>query len=422
MRRTARRGRFANAFHRYALTPEVPPNRRGPLGAGIVIAGAGLLVLLSMMVIIPPFTMALFPLAVGASEMSPFLVLLDLLWCIPANRLLRGRTRLRWTTIVLLVASACVAVRPLTQFETVASLASAQLGTESAPPRFSLLTALRGLPASAEVVERTIPYAAPDGSSLSMRLYALRSKEVRPAVVVIYGGAWRGGDATQSENVSRALATRGFAVAAIDYRHAPRAHFPAQADDVNRSLTLLRDSAAAWGLDPERMAVLGRSSGGHLAELSAYRQPVVPLRAVIAMYAPHDLVEGYRNLPRPDPIGVRGVLKDFIGGTPDDRLDRYRAASPSSYVARGLPPTLLIFGGRDHIVKPEFNREAAAALRMARVPVMSVEVPWAEHGFDMAPAGLGSQLAFAVIVDFLQRELSRQPCQDDRTLCRSRHR
>ena len=404
------------------MPPEVPPKQRGSLGAGIAIAGAGLLVLPSMMVIIPPFTMALFPIAVGASEMSPFLVLMDLLWCIPANRLLRGRTRLRWTTIVLLVASACVAVRPLTQFETVASLASAQLGTESAPPQFSLLTALRGLPARADVVERTIPYAASDGSSLSMRLYTLSGKTTRPVVVVIYGGAWRSGDATQSENVSRALATRGFAVAAIDYRHAPRAHFPTQTDDVNLSLTLLRDSAAAWGLDPGRMAVLGRSSGGHLAELAAYRRPAIPLRAVIAMYAPHDLVEGYSNLPRPDPIGVRSVLRDFIGGTPDDRLSAYREASPSSYVAHGLPPTLLIFGGRDDIVKPEFNREAAAALRAARVPVVSVEVPWAEHGFDMAAAGLGSQLAFAVIVDFLQRELTKPPCQDERSLCFSRHR
>jgi acetyl esterase/lipase len=238
-----------------------------------------------------------------------------------------------------------------------------------------------------------------------MRLYALRDKAVRPVVVVIYGGAWRGGDPTQGENVSKALASRGFAVAAIDYRHAPRAPFPAQLDDVNLSLGMLRDSAAAWGLDAERMALLGRSSGGHLAELSAYSPTRYPLKAVVALYAPYDLVEGYRDLPRPDPIDVRHVLRGFIGGTPDERLRAYRAASPSSYVMPGLPPTLLIFGGHDHLVKPEFNRAAAAALRAARVPVVSVEVPWAEHGFDMGPAGLGSQLAFGVIVEFLEREL-----------------
>jgi acetyl esterase/lipase len=389
-------------------SPEVPPKPRGSLGAGIAIVVAAVLVLLSMMVIVPPFTMVLLALAIGASELSPFLVLLDLLWCLPANRLLRGHDHLRWTTIALLVVSACVAVRPLTQFGTVAATASAQLGTDDAPPRFSLLTAVRGLPTSPDVVERTIPYSASDETHLSLRLYSPSNKAVRPVVVVLYGGAWRGGNPTQSENVSRALAARGFAVAAIDYRHAPRAHFPAQVDDVNHSLSMLRDSAAAWGLDVARMAVLGRSSGGHLAELSAYAPAGIQPRAVVAIYAPYNLVEGYRNLPSPDPIGVRSVLSGFIGGTPDDHLSAYRQASPSSYVARGLPPTLLIFGGRDHIVKPEFNREAAAALRAAHVPVVSVEVPWAEHGFDMVPAGLGSQLAFTVIVDFLERELKRK--------------
>lgn len=389
-------------------SPEVPPKERISTGAWLAVVVAGVLVALSLMVVIPPFTMALLPLAIGSAEMSPFLVLLDLAWGLPVNRLLRGHSRLRWTFIVLLVASACVAVRPLTEFNRVAAAASAQIGNDAGPARFSLLTALRGLPTSADVVERSTHYAAPDGTRLTMRLYALRDRVVRPVVIVIYGGAWRGGDASQSENVSKALASRGFAVAAIDYRHAPRAQFPSQLDDVNLSIGRLRDSAAAWDLDIERMAVLGRSSGGHLAELAAYAPNRYPLKAVVAIYAPHDLVRGYMDLPSPDPIGVRSVLRGFIGGTPDDRLRAYRAASPSSFVMPGLPPTLLIFGGRDHIVKPEFNRGAAAALRAARVPVVSVEIPWAEHGFDMAPAGLGSQLAFGVIAEFLDRELKRK--------------
>lgn len=391
-------------------SPEIRPKQRASLGVGVAVAVAvaAMLVLLSLMVVIPPFTMALFPLVIGATEMSPFLVLLDLLWCLPANRLLRGRSGLRWTTIALLVISACIAVWPLTQFSSVAQAASAQIGTDASPPSFSLLTALRGLPTSSGVVERTVPYVAPDGTRLSMRLYSLGVEMMRPVVVVIYGGAWRGGTPAQSENVSRALASRGYFVAAIDYRHAPRAHYPSQMDDVNLSIAMLRDSAAAWSLDLDRMAVLGRSSGGHLAELSAFGPARFPMRAVVAIYAPHDLIEGYRDLPSPDPIGVRSVLKGFIGGTPDDRQRMYLEASPSSYVHTGLPPTLLVFGGRDHVVKPEFNREAAASLRKARVPVVSVEVPWAEHGFDMAPAGLGSQLAFTVIADFLDRELKKR--------------
>ena len=129
------------------------------------------------------------------------------------------------------------------------------------------------------------------------------------------------------------------------------------------------------------------------------------MRAVVALYAPYDLEQGYRDLPTPDPIDVRGALRGFIGGTPSDQAGRYRAASPASFVRAGVPPTLLMYGGSDHVVKPDFNRQAAAALRAARVQVVQVELPWAEHGFDMAPGGVGAQLAYGTITDFLSREL-----------------
>ena len=386
-------------------SPEASPKRRRPIAAAVGLSISALLILLSAMVWIPTYTMWMFPLTVGSSEMSPLLVILDLVWCIVVNRLLAGYGVARGVTMALLVLAGLAAVRPLTQYTTVAAAAAEQMGTEAMPPRFSLVAAVRGLPTSADVVERTIAYAADDGTPLSMRLYAQGGAQQRPLVVVIYGGAWRNGSATQCENVSRALASRGYAVAAIDYRHAPRFQYPTQLVDVRRSLALLRDSASAWKLDTARIALLGRSAGGHLAELAAYAPGDVPVQAVIALYAPHDLVQGYRDLPSPDPIDVREVLRGFLGGTPEEQATRYHDGSPSTHVRRGLPPTLLIFGGRDRIVKPSFNRGAASRLRAANVPVVSVELPWAEHGFDMAPSGLGAQLAFNVILDFLAREL-----------------
>jgi acetyl esterase/lipase len=390
-------------------SPETPHTTGKRIAIVITVIVAVALALLSLMVVVPPYTMSLFIIAVGATEYSPFLAILDLLWCLPANRLLRGNGRLRAAMLVMLVVAAIIAVRPLTQFTHVAATASAQLGTEAGTPRFSLITAVRGLPTSANVVARTFYYAAPDLQRLSLRLYSQTPVANRPTVVVIYGGAWRNGSPSQCENVSRALASNGFTVVAIDYRHVPLSRFPAQIDDVNHALLILRDSSDAWGIDLNRVAILGRSSGGHLAELAAFSPNEFHIKAVVALYAPYDLAEGYADLPSPDPIGVRYVLSGFLNGTPEQQPRRYLAASPSTLVRPGLPPTLLVFGTRDHIVKAAFNREAAAALRAAHVPVVSVEIPWAEHGFDMATAGLGAQLAFSVIVDFLDRELKKDP-------------
>ncbi|MDQ2667251.1 MAG: alpha/beta hydrolase [Gemmatimonadota bacterium] len=392
--------------------PAPPTSAARQLGRLATLVVAAVLVLLSAMVLVPPFNMTLFPLAVGASEYSPLLVIADLLWCLPVNRILRPRRGLRYATLAALFLSACVAVRPLTQYTRVATAASEQLGTEAAPPRFSLMAAVAGLPTNADVTQRTIGYAAADGERLTMRLYAMPGHTAHPTVVVLYGGAWRTGSADQADNVSRALASEGYTIAALDYRHAPASQYPAQSDDVNRGMALLQDSAGAWGIDLTRVAILGRSSGGHLAELAAFVPHGFPFRALIAIYAPYDLVEGFNNLPSPNPIGVREVLTSFMGGTPEQRLVQYRAASPSAYVRAGLPPTLLLFGGRDHIVKPEFNRQDAQALRAAHVPVIAVELPWAEHGFDLAPAGLGGQLAFNVMSDFLALQL--KPVASDR--------
>ena len=386
--------------------PDTAPASGRSIATISILAVAGVLVALSLMVVVPPYSFTLFRLGDGAIEYSPILLLLDLVWCLPVNRVLRGRRTLRFATLALLIASACVAVRPLTQFTRASATASAQLGTEVSQSRFSLVAVVSGLPTNSAVQERSISYTAPDGQPLTLNLYALPPRQPRPTVVVLYGGAWSGGTPTQAANVSRALASRGYTVAAIDYRHAPASRFPAQIDDVNRALAMLRDSSGSWDIDPRRMAILGRSSGGHLAELAAFTPNDFGLKAVIALYAPFDLSAGYVDLPSPDPLDVRLALRSLLGGTPSEQPGRYRAASPSELIRPGLPPTLLLFGGRDHIVKPVFNRQAASALRAARVPVISVELPWAEHGFDIVPTGLGAQLAFNVITEFLDRELT----------------
>ncbi len=364
------------------------------------------LVALSAFVVVPPWSAGTLTLAVAASELSPLLALLDLFVLPLVWRLLRAHHSARGVLSILLVAGACVALWPVARFAGAARSAAAQLGLEHSPPRFSLVAAVRGLGPSPDVVEHVVAYRAADGSPLAMHLYARPSVLPRPTVVVIYGGAWRSGDPTQARNVSRVLAQRGFAVAAIDYRHAPETRFPGQLDDVRGALALLRDSASAWRIDTARVALLGRSSGGQLAELAAYTPGPLHIRAVVSLYAPFDLVKGYVDLPRPDPIGVQEVLRNYLGGTPAEQAAHYRDASPVSHIRPGLPPTLLLYGARDHVVKADFNRSAARALRAAGVPVIAVELPWAEHGFDLAPAGLGAQLAYRVISSFLERELA----------------
>lgn len=374
-----------------------------------VLLFAVVLIALSAMTMVPPWSMTALVPAVAARELSPLVVLLDVGLAVIAARVLRARGA-RTIVVVLLLFGAVAAARPMLELPGVVDRAAAQLAVLARAPRlqdavseFGIGDALRAIPSPATIEERTVSYRAVDGSPLTLRLFREPRRTMRPAIVVIYGGAWRSGDASQAKDASRGYVVRGYTTVAVDYRHAPAHPYPAALDDVRRSLALVRDSATAWGIDTSRMALLGRSAGGHLAELAAYSPGGARVAAVVAIYAPHDLVQGYRDVPSPDPIDSRAVLRGFLHGTPDSDLARYREASPSSWVRAGVPPTLLVFGGDDHLVQPSFNRGAARSLHAAGVPVVAVELPWAEHGFDLVPGGIGGRITFNATTAFLDR-------------------
>jgi acetyl esterase/lipase len=140
--------------------------------------------------------------------------------------------------------------------------------------------------------------------------------------------------------------------------------------------------------------------------LAAYAPNAPPIRAVVNYYGPVDLTAGYAEPPRPDPIDTRAVLEAFLGGTPAQLADRYRQASPYQFVTRSnLPPTLLIYGSRDHIVQAKFGRALAERLRSLKVPTVMIEIPWSEHVFDAVFRGLGNQIALEYSDRFLAATL-----------------
>jgi acetyl esterase/lipase len=264
-----------------------------------------------------------------------------------------------------------------------------------------LFTGIR--PGSVRVV-RGVPVAAVDGQSLTVDVYVPPSNGIRPTVVQIYGGAWQRGSPGDNANIARELAARGFAVFAIDYRHAPRWRWPAQLADVRLALRWVREHAAAYGADSSRIALFGRSAGAQLSMLAAYEPGASEVRAVVNYYGPVDLVDGYRHPPTPDPLDVRAVEVALFGGPPEQFPDAYRSASPIAYIAlrRGrLPPTLSVYGGRDHVVLPRYGRQLHERLTAAGATSVLLEIPWAEHAFDALPSGPSAQLALYYTERFL---------------------
>ena len=162
---------------------------------------------------------------------------------------------------------------------------------------------------------------------------------------------------------------------AITYWFAPRYPFPAQIEDVRSALEFIRQNAAKYEIDGNRMAIMGRSAGAHLAMLAAYSANAPSFRAVVNYYDPADLTKGCFDPPNPDPIDSMKTLKAFLGGTPDELPTLYQAASPIHFVRSNLPPTLLIYGGRDHIVQAKFGQFLSEQLQASGNRTTFLEIP-----------------------------------------------
>jgi dipeptidyl aminopeptidase/acylaminoacyl peptidase len=95
------------------------------------------------------------------------------------------------------------------------------------------------------------------------------------------------------------------------------------------------------------------------------------------------------------------MLAEFLGADVSAAPTRYAQASPLSYAERAVPPTLLVHGARDTMVPVEQGRRLAARLEAAGNRVVYLELPWSEHGFDLAFDGLGHQLVLYEVDRFL---------------------
>ncbi len=370
--------------------------------------------------VIPAPNMILLPLSVGAPEISIWLLGFSAIGLASYAVFHHGSLpqNLHWLGIGLSVMSIALSASPLLQLSAtidrannsmtkalgnnyLADIPSEVAATFRSQP-FSIPDALQGIKLSNQIrIQRHLQFATPAGVPLTLNLYQPHNPGQYPAVIQIYGGAWRTGNPDGNEEFSRYLAARGYVVVAIDYRHAPQHHFPAQLIDIRTALAHVRRQSAQWEIDPERLALIGRSSGGHLATLAAYENAALPIKAVVSYYAPVDLTAGYADPPTPDPIDSRQVLRDFLGGTPAEFSKLYRQASPYQLVDRPLPPTLLIYGGQDHLVEARFGKRLAKKLQSLGTPTVYLEIPWANHAFDVIFNGPSSQLALYYTERFL---------------------
>lgn len=359
-------------------------------------------------------TAVLWIVAILIAEWGHYAALVCLLLVLFSFR--RGRTGAIAAFLAGTAALLCIspAIRAAIMSSSVAARCALAFGeaanAEGRPTPFSALDLFRGLPTSGVNVTEHV-YATEDLKQLKLDLYQSRNRNgsPQPLIVMIHGGSLNGGNKEQLPAINRYLAREQYAVAAINYRHAPKFRSPAAVEDTFRAIDFLKANAAQLQLDSSRIVLVGRSAGGQIALSAGYAGRGPGIRGVVDIYAPAELVLGYREPSRRLVLDSKRVLEEYVGGSPTQNPRGYAAASALNFVNASTPPSLLIHGLLDPIIWPKQSQVLASRLAEFNRPNLLVELPWATHGCDANLSGPSGQVSLYAIERFLASVFSRAP-------------
>ncbi|PQP81510.1 alpha/beta hydrolase [Paenibacillus sp. PCH8] len=244
-----------------------------------------------------------------------------------------------------------------------------------------------------------------------------RSGHSFPLVVFVQGSAWR----TQQiyaniPNLSH-IAAKGYIIASVEIRDTDIARFPAPVEDVKCAIRFMRSNAEKYGVDSNRVAVWGDSSGGHLSLMTGltigeydnglYREQSDEVSAVIDYYGVSDLLSlgKYNHILDHDAAdSPEGLL---LGGKVRDHIELAKQASPlHQNLDQKLPPFLIVHGDSDSIVHINQSIEMYKALKKHGQNVVFYKILGAEHG-----TGVWNPQVLDITARFLSTHLNR-PQQD----------
>ena len=268
------------------------------------------------------------------------------------------------------------------------------------------LAAALAQPPPARKIELLWPSGAPgavgtdDADMPSLTLYPAPEQSATKTGVIVCPGGGYGGLAKDHEGdqIARWLNSLGISAYMLQYRVAPRYHYPAPILDAQRAIRFVRAHAAEYRIAPDRVGIWGFSAGGHLASTTGTHFDAGDPHAADPIdrggSRPDFMILAYPVISFITPYTHRGSLLNLLGDHPDPNL--VASLSNETQVTAQTPPTFLFHTNEDTGVPPENSVLFYLALRKAGVPA---EI----HIYERGPHGVGLAQTDAVLATWPAR-------------------
>lgn len=231
-----------------------------------------------------------------------------------------------------------------------------------------------------EIWSESIPGGKGEDGAPYLYYYPAENKTTSATVLIFAGGGYSHRSAHEGEGYAEKLNSWGMDAFVLEYRVAP-VRFPFPLLDARRAMRFIRERAKDFGIDPERIAVMGSSAGGHLAALlSTYRDTILgegrdTMDNLSAM--PNMQILAY---PVIDIAGHPGSFENLLG----DDISKHGDVTPTNLVTDRTPPAFIWHTSTDPVVDINNTFRYATALHEAGVQMEMHVYPIGTHGAGLA--------------------------------------
>ena len=207
-----------------------------------------------------------------------------------------------------------------------------------------------------------------------------------PAVMIYPGGGYRHLSPREAEPIAMEFAARGYQTFILYYSLAPR-RYPQPLLDGAKAMTLIRDRAEEWNVDPHRIAICGFSAGGHAAALLGclWKDPVIEQAGFSCeKVRPDAVILGYPVITAKEDECHPGSFVNLLGEEEAANPQLRQEMSLETRVTADNPPTFLWHTAADQAVPVASSLYMAKALADHHVPFELHVYPNGSHGLALA--------------------------------------